>query len=128
VLVHRWTCTSATVSRRKRQLIVLMFGEGARKSRRRAELLQLQDEREVHYPGTAAGLHLHAYFLAPEAPVRRPQIRTPRCASVARSDALRLAADELQPIAHRALGCARVFAKRRPIEKPRAVLMTPRAT
>jgi hypothetical protein len=51
---------------RVRSLLQLSQGDdqGARKSRRRAELLQLQDEREVHYPGTGAGLHLQAYFLA----------------------------------------------------------------
>jgi hypothetical protein len=38
--------------------------EAAAKSSRRAELLQLQDESESHYPGTGVGLQMSACFIA----------------------------------------------------------------
>jgi serine/threonine-protein kinase len=51
---------------RVRALLQLSQGdsEAAAKSSRRAELLQLQDESETHYPNTGAGLQLTAYFMA----------------------------------------------------------------
>ncbi|HKU44098.1 MAG TPA: hypothetical protein VJR89_38320, partial [Polyangiales bacterium] len=51
---------------RVRSLLQLYQGDSAasQKSARRAELLQLQDERESHYLGTSAAFQLYANYLA----------------------------------------------------------------